>query len=57
MHLRRFADGRGRLVMVNRADVDDRRIVTVNNACNEVGFYSIATENLEPQASDGTTLR
>lgn len=53
MYLRRFADKRGRLVMINRDNPTQRRIVTVNNACNEVGYYSIPTEDVQPSHREG----
>lgn len=53
MYLRGFADEHGMLAMVTREDLTDSRHITVNNACNETGFYSIPSEDLEPFAREG----
>lgn len=52
MYLRRFADANERLVMVPRLDLTKRIPVTVNNACNEVGFYEIPAQDLVDAAED-----
>lgn len=51
--LRWFADGDGKLIMVKRDDLDASFPSTVNNACNEAGYYRIETEDLEPGYRDG----
>lgn len=53
MYLRRFADERGKLTMVDRDGVRPARTVSVNRACNESGYYSIPAEDLEEHARDG----
>lgn len=53
MYLRRFADESKKLTMVDRADRDRELTVTVKNACNEVGFYTIPTNDIEPDAGAG----
>lgn len=53
MYLRNFADDANRLTMVARNDLARALTVTVNNACNEVGFYTIPTEDIEPHARTG----
>lgn len=46
--LRRFADASGKLHMVSRDDIEGRRLpVTVNNACNEAGFYRVESEDVD----------
>jgi hypothetical protein len=39
--------------MVSRENIDVWHHSTVNNACNEVGFYAIPTDDLEAQARAG----
>jgi hypothetical protein len=53
MYLRRFADERGNLTMVDRDGDLPARPVSVNNACNESGYYSIPARDLEEHARDG----
>lgn len=53
MYLRLFADASKKLTMIDRANLDREHKVTVNNACNEVGFYTIPTDDIEPYARDG----
>lgn len=53
MYLRLFADPSNKLTMVNRADLDHQLTVTVNNACNQAGFYTIPTSDIAPHARDG----
>lgn len=53
MYLRRFADERGRLTMVDRDGIRPTRTVSVNNACNESGYYSIPADDLEEHARSG----
>jgi hypothetical protein len=53
MYLRRFADERGNLTMVDRDRDLPARTVSVNNACNESGYYSIPADDLEEHARDG----
>lgn len=53
MYLRNFADESNKLTMVARDDLSRTHTVTVNNACNEAGFYTIPTEDLEPHARPG----
>lgn len=51
MYLRRFADGEDKLRVVSRRSPHGGHVSTVNNACNEVGFYEIpAAELREPHA-------
>ena len=52
--LREFADQAGRLRMIDRRDVSGApRLVSVNNACNEAGFYRIDTDDVDPDHRDG----
>ncbi len=51
--LRRFADDDAKLVMVKRDDLSVSLPTTVNNACNEAGFYRIDTEDVAPSHQDG----
>jgi hypothetical protein len=52
--LRRFADADGNLCMVKRDDPNGLPLrISVNNACNEAGFYRIETEDVEPDHRDG----
>jgi hypothetical protein len=53
MYLRRFANSKERLVMVSRENSEVRHPTSVNKACNEVGFYTIPTGDLEVQARAG----
>lgn len=46
--LRRFAGADNKLVMVKRQDLGSSLSTTVNNACNEAGFYRIETEDIDP---------
>lgn len=46
--LRRFAGADKKLVMVKREDLSSSFSTTVNNACNEAGFYRIETEDIDP---------
>jgi Protein of unknown function (DUF4238) len=52
-YLRRFANEKKYLVMVPRDDITTPRSVTVNNACNQAGFYEIPTDDLEVEAREG----
>lgn len=45
--LRRFADAEKKLIMVKRQDLSCAIPTTVNNACNEAGFYRIEREEVE----------
>lgn len=52
MYLRRFADARQQLTMVSRDSLDVRVPVTVNNACNESGFYEVPAKDLVEAPDD-----
>lgn len=51
--LRRFADAEGKLAMVKRENLNVQIPTTVNNACNEAGFYRLETEDIEPDYREG----
>lgn len=51
--LRRFADADNKLIMVKREDLSSSFSTTVNNACNEAGFYRIETEDIETGHREG----
>jgi hypothetical protein len=53
MYLRRFADERQQLVMRPRDDAARGQRITVRKACAEVGYYAIATEDVEPPHDEG----
>lgn len=53
MYLRNFADASSKLTMVAGGDLTRSHTVTVKNACNEAGFYTIPTEDIEPYARAG----
>lgn len=51
--LRNFADDRHNLRAHSRDDLHKSHLSSVTNACNEVGFYRIETDHLEPGARKG----
>jgi hypothetical protein len=53
MYLRLYADASKKLTMVARDDLTRAHTVTVNNACNEAGYYRIPAEDIEPYARAG----
>lgn len=53
MYLRLYADASKKLTMVARDDLTRAHTVTVNNACNETGYYTIPAEDIEPYARAG----
>lgn len=53
MYLRRFADERGQVMLVDRDNPGRRHRSAVAKACREAGFYKIPTSDLEDVARDG----
>lgn len=53
MYLKNFATADEKLVMVRRENLAFARPTSVVAACREAGFYTIPTEDLEPDAREG----
>ena len=51
--LRNFANKRDELRARARDDLTSGHLTSVNRACNEIGFYRIEADDLEPWARDG----
>lgn len=53
MYLRRFADERGQVLLVDRNDASRRHRSSVVRACRETDYYEIPTDDLEDYAREG----
>lgn len=53
MYLRRFANTRRQVTLIDRADPARRHLSAVVKACRETGFYEIPTDDLDELAREG----